>query len=214
MQDSDRTQLFDRWAEHYDATVTGGGDAFPFAGYEQVLDAAVDLAAVQPGLRILDLGIGTGNLAARFLELGCEVWGMDFSAEMLAQARAKWPELHLIEADLRAEWPVAVPRPFERVVSAYVLHEFDLVTKVAILQRAVEFLAPDGWILIADIAFPTVAVRSAAAQQWAEWWDPEEHYWAADETRVACEAVGLQVRYQQVSPCGGVFTFTRPRTKR
>jgi len=38
-------------------------------------------------MRIPGLGISTSNLARRFLALGCELWGVDFSLAMLAKAR-------------------------------------------------------------------------------------------------------------------------------
>ena len=209
MSQTDRAQLFDSWAENYDAAVASAGGDFPFAGYEQVLDEVVRLADVQPPMRILDLGVGTGNLAARFLHRECTVWGLDFSAEMLAQTRAKLPQVNLIQADLLGEWPTELQLSFDRVVSAYVLHEFDLATKVNLLQRvASHYLATDGSILVADIAFPTSFARQEAARRWADAWDEDEDYWAADEASAACEWAGLRVAYKQVSSCGGVFTFT------
>jgi putative AdoMet-dependent methyltransferase len=208
MSQTDRTQLFDRWAENYDTAVTSADGDFPFDGYEQILDDVVRMADAKPSTRILDLGIGTGNLAARFLQSGCVVWGADFSAEMLAQARAKLPQVHLVQANLLGEWPAALQLPFDRVVSAYVLHEFDLATKVSLLRRvASHHLAAGGCILVADIAFPTALAREAAAQRWAESWDQDETYWAADETIAACAEAGLQTTYKQVSSCGGIFTF-------
>ena len=42
---------------------------------------------------------------------------------------------------------------------------------------------------------------------WADLWDEEEYYWAADEAADACESAGLQVTYKQVSSCGGVFVM-------
>ena len=33
---------------------------------------------IRPSLRVLELGIGTGNLAERFVAAGCQVWGLDF----------------------------------------------------------------------------------------------------------------------------------------
>ncbi len=208
MSQTDRTQLFDRWAQTYDAAVPSADGDFPFDGYEQILDEVVRLAGVQPSMRILDLGIGTGNLAARFLQRGCAVWGADFSAEMLAQARAKLPHVHLVQADLLGEWPAELQLPFDRVVSAYVLHEFDLAAKISLLRRvASHHLAAGGCILVADIAFPTALAREEAAQRWADSWDQDETYWAADETIAACAEAGLQATYKQVSSCGGVFTF-------
>jgi putative AdoMet-dependent methyltransferase len=203
-----RVRLFDAWAERYDTAVIASDETFPFAGYQQLLAAAVQSAQPQPGMRVLDLGIGTGNLTAPFLTAGCQVWGLDFSAAMLRQARARLPQLHLVQADLRAAWPLT-PRPlFDRIVSAYVLHEFDLPTKISLLQQAAaHYLAADGFIVVADIAFPTTAARTAAAQQWADLWDEAEFYWAADQTTAACATAGLQVTYRQISSCTGLFTF-------
>jgi len=203
-----RARLFDAWAAWYDTAVIASDETFPFAGYQQLLAAAVQSAQPQPGMRVLDLGIGTGNLAAPFLTAGCQVWGLDFSAAMLRQAQARLPQLQLVQADLRAAWPMA-PRPlFDRIVSAYVLHEFDLPTKIGLLQRAAAgYLAPDGLMVVADIAFATTAARTAAAQQWAELWDEAEFYWAADETVAAGATAGLQVTYRQISSCAGLFTF-------
>jgi len=208
MTQTNRIQLFDSWAEHYDPAAASAEDDFPFAGYELILDQVISLADARPAMRILDLGIGTGNLAARFLRKNCLVWGIDFSAQMLAQARARLPQVNLVQASLLDEWPLNLQQLFDRIVSAYVLHHFDLTTKVNLLQRIAGYLSPSGSIVIADIAFPTTSAREEASRRWAAYWDEDEHYWAADETMAASERVGLLVTYKQLSSCGGVFVFT------
>jgi putative AdoMet-dependent methyltransferase len=208
MSQSNRMQLFDNWAKNYDADVTSPDNKFPHGGYDAVLDEVVRLADIKPHMQILDLGIGTGNLTARFFHKGCRVWGVDFSAEMLAKARTKLPQANLVQADLLDEWPSELQQLFDRVVSAYVLHEFDLETKVSLLRRiASHYLSAGGYILIADIAFPTTTDRAEASQRWANGWDEDEYYWAADEAIDACEQAGLRATYKQVSSCGGVFTL-------
>jgi putative AdoMet-dependent methyltransferase len=208
-QQANRVTLFDAWAAQYDTTVAISGDDFPFAGYDEVLATAVRTAGAMPSLRVLELGIGTGNLAERFVAAGCQVWGLDFSAAMLAQVRIRLPQAHLVQADLLAAWPLAARPLIDRIVAAYVLHEFDLHDKIRLLQRAArDFLAPDGFLVVADIAFPTTAVRAAAAERWARWWDEAEFYWAADEAIAACAEVGLLATYQQVSICAGVLKVT------
>jgi ubiquinone/menaquinone biosynthesis C-methylase UbiE len=204
-----RKSLFDNWAKDYDTAVASMKGKFPFDGYEQVLDEVVSLADVRPHMRILDLGIGTGNLAKRFVHKGCDVWGVDFSVEMLAQTCAKLPQVNLIKTNLLDEWPAELQLPFDRVVSAYVLHEFDLATKVNLLRRvASHHLSINGYIIVADIVFPSTVTRAIASQRWADKWDEDEYYWAADEAIKVCEQAGLQATYKQISSCGGVFTFS------
>jgi putative AdoMet-dependent methyltransferase len=137
------------------------------------------------------------------------VWGIDFSIEMLAKAHAKLPQATLVQANLLDDWPAELQQPFDRVVSAYVLHEFNLESKISLLQRiASQYLSTSGCIIIGDVAFPTIAARLEAAKNWADAWDEDETYWAAEEAIVASEAVGFTTAYKQVSNCGGVFTFT------
>jgi putative AdoMet-dependent methyltransferase len=203
-----RVWLFDDWAEHYDQSVQDDG-GFPFDGYEQVLDEITRAAGAQGGMKVLDLGVGTGNLATRFAALGCDIWGIDFSAEMLAKAIEKLPQAVLVQADLLSDWPRELDYRFDRIVSAYLLHEFDLSTKVKLLRGLTErHLAVKGCIVVGDIAFPTSGARDQARRKWADLWDEEEYYWAADEVADTCERVGLQVTYKQVSSCGGVFVIT------
>lgn len=47
----------------------------------------LDLLAPRPGERILDLGCGDGALTKKIADLGCDVVGVDGSAEMIAAAR-------------------------------------------------------------------------------------------------------------------------------
>jgi putative AdoMet-dependent methyltransferase len=209
MNQTSRSQLFDNWAKSYDDSVMGDNDDFPFAGYERILQQVISLADAKPTMKILDLGIGTGNLAELFVKLGCNVWGLDFSAEMLMQTHEKLPQVNLLQADLLNDWSKELPSPFDRVVSTYVFHEFDLETKIKLLQKVQSrYLSKKGFILIADVAFPNSNIRTAASQHWTSTWDEDEYYWAADETITACKQIGLQCTYEQVSSCGGVFTFS------
>jgi predicted TPR repeat methyltransferase len=101
---TDRLELFDSWAEHYDELLEDE-TGFPFEGYSSNLERAVALADPAPGSSVLDLGAGTGALASRFLKLGSQVTGVDFSAEMLRRAQARFPQAAWLQADLLADWP-------------------------------------------------------------------------------------------------------------
>lgn len=53
------------------------------------------------GHRVLDLGCGPGRDIEFLTQLGCQVVGLDLSLGMLAQARKRIPDAHLVRADLR-----------------------------------------------------------------------------------------------------------------
>lgn len=203
-------QEFDDWADSLDQDILDSAGQFPFVGYAQVLDEVARAAQARPGSTVLDLGIGTGNLAERFLKLGCTVYGLDFSSRMLEVARAKFPQLHLAQADLMGDWPVVLSQAFERtrfetIVSGYTFHHFELADKVGLLLRLRDdHLTPGGRLVIGDISFENAAAREAARVHWGDLWE-EEEYWIADETLTACQDAGLQVTYTQISSCGGVF---------
>ena len=94
--------MFDRWAPTYDDMLKFSKDSFPFAGYDDILDRIVELATPTDGMRILDLGIGTGELAKRFVDYNCEIWGLDFSEQMLELAAKKIPSAILSELLIKA----------------------------------------------------------------------------------------------------------------
>lgn len=202
---------FDQWAQTYDQEVLAPADNFPFAGYAQALTTVWEQAAPSPGMSILDLGVGTGNLSQLFADAGCQVLGVDFSAEMLAKTSIKLPQLDLVQVDLTLdEWPAALNRRFDRIVSNYVFHEFPLEMKLRILTRlARNNLAADGRIVIGDIIFPTTADLNRTRTELADAWE-EEFYWAADETRMLLEPAGWKLTYLPTSFCAGVTIFTPP----
>jgi SAM-dependent methyltransferase len=96
--------------------------------------------------RVLEIGCGTGRLAAALAEReGCRVWAVDPSPEMLELARARSvgrTQFRLARAEalpFRAGW-------FERVVVRLVVH---LVDRPRALAEARRVLAPGGRLAVA-----------------------------------------------------------------
>lgn len=89
-------RFFDMWSRIYDARAPQA------LTYVPVHDAVVsELARRPPPDRVLDVGCGTGILAARLAEEypGAEVLGVDMSPGMLAKARARSGDVTWVEAD-------------------------------------------------------------------------------------------------------------------
>ncbi len=145
---------FDDWADSYDESVRTDTD-FPFDGYDLVLETIVKEAKVSPDSLVLDLGAGTGNLAALFLERGCRVWGVNFSIKMLDHAQEKLPQAVFAQADVRDELPETFPQGYHAVVSGYTFHHFPLDRKGAAWCSGLcaITLCPGGRLVIGDLMF-------------------------------------------------------------
>ena len=99
-----------------------------------------------PGGRILDVGCGTGRLAAELARRGGRVWGIDSSPEMLAVARAKTPRGAGFKTG-RAEQLPFRDGWFDRVVYALVVH---LVDRAAAFREAHRVLGTGGLAVVAS----------------------------------------------------------------
>ncbi|MEV6970073.1 class I SAM-dependent methyltransferase [Hamadaea sp. NPDC051192] len=96
--------------------------------------ALLDAVAVRPGSRLLDVGTGTGTVAALAVERGAAVTAADAEPSMVAYARDRVPAAHIVEAIL-PELPFD-DGVFDAVVANFVLnHVGDPRTAVAELRR-------------------------------------------------------------------------------
>jgi SAM-dependent methyltransferase len=112
-------------------------------------------AGIGPGMRVLDLGTGTGDVTFIVADLvgpGGEVVGVDRSTEALAvaQARARHrglSNIHFVHGDLHD--PVAVPAPFDAIVTRLVL--MYLPDASTVLRTQVTLLRPGGLVVPIEI---------------------------------------------------------------
>ena len=61
------------------------------SNWVELVDRVVELGRLGGGARVLDVGFGTGRVAAALAERGAKVWGVDPSPGMLEVARSRVP---------------------------------------------------------------------------------------------------------------------------
>lgn len=103
----------------------------------------------QEGMRVLDVGCGTGMHLSKYLKAGCEVYGIDPSTSMLDIARQRLGT----NADLYQGSATEMPYEngfFDLVIMMLALHEMKPSTRDAVLQEMKRVQKPDGRILLID----------------------------------------------------------------
>ena len=83
----------------------------------QLGESLLRLLAPRAGKRILDLGCGDGALTRHLVDAGCTVVGVDASAEMIAAARARGIDAHVMDGHA-----LHFEAPFDAVFSNAALH--------------------------------------------------------------------------------------------
>lgn len=137
-----RSTDFDARAATYDQ-LRPAGDAW-WARF----DAVVRLGELR-GQRVLDVGCGTGAVAAALAErASAKVWGVEASAEMLAVARARVPSGVGLKQGRAEDLPFR-DGWFDRVVYSLVIH---LVDRPVALAEAARVLVDGGRIVVATFA--------------------------------------------------------------
>jgi SAM-dependent methyltransferase len=103
-------------------TMWGAGNYAAVA--EKIADTAdrlVEAAGIEPGMDVLDVACGTGNVAIPAVKAGARVTALDFSPDLLAIARERaadaMVELEWVEGDAQ-EMPFP-DASFDRVLSAF-----------------------------------------------------------------------------------------------
>ncbi len=97
---------------------------------------------IEPGQRMLDIGIGTGLSVRPFLKAGLSVHGLDNAEAMLARCRETLPCKELLLHDL-TQFPYPFPDRHFQVVTCIGVFHF-IKDLYPVLAEAARLLPPDG----------------------------------------------------------------------
>ena len=134
--------IYEKYAEVYDSSGQIGFSLKMIPYLQELLERH----PVEKG-RMLDLACGTGTVALSFASIGWEVWGVDASSEMLAQAERKGREsdltLRLSCQDMRR---FTIPAGVRLVTCLYDSMNYILTLSdlQAVMRRVAAHLIPGG----------------------------------------------------------------------
>ena len=158
--------LFDDVAELYDAT----RQSYP----NEIVEEIVRTAELEPGLSVLEIGCGTGQLTRRLAGRGLDITAIDIGPAMVAGSKRN-------VADPKVAFQVSsfedfrASQAFDLIVSATAFHWVDPDLGLA---KAADILRPSGWLaLLSTGERYREPLRSALRQLWAKY-NPGQAKWA------------------------------------
>jgi len=113
---------------------------------------------IEPGQDVLELGCGTGTLAAMMTDGGASVLGIDVNNAMLTEAQKNAPDAefgHLSAVELET----LGHERFDRIVATLSLSELTDDELGIVLRDAAKVLRPGGRLVIADEVEPDGTTR-------------------------------------------------------
>lgn len=145
---------FNSWAKSYDDDVKkDNGELKIYKNYELILQSVYDLVEElnRKNSKILEIGVGTGNLASKFLNNNYEIVGIDQSIEMLSVAKEKYPRLKVRLGEF-----LKIPydnKSFDIIISTYAFHHLNESEKCIAIEEILRVLKDNGVIIIGDLMF-------------------------------------------------------------
>ncbi len=153
----------------------------------------------RPGEEILDLGCGDGSLTAQMQNLGCSVTGIDSSQEMVAAARERGVDAHLVDGH-----SLTFSERFDAVFSNAALHW--LIRPESVIAGVPRALKPAGRFVgefggRGNLAALVEAMRKTFAEnpQFGSF-DLPWFFPSVDEYRHMLENAGFEVRQIELIP--------------
>ena len=163
---SELRAIFDEDAERYDRARPGYPDL--------LFDDLCELAQLDAGSRVLEIGCGTGQATRPFAQRGMAIVAVELGANLAAVARrnlAAFPDARVVVSAFE-DWTSAPPQPFDAVVAFTAFRWLDAERA---LPRVAAALQPGGAFVVVNTEHVAggTAPFFVDVQDCYEQWDPD-----------------------------------------
>jgi len=116
---------------------------------ESVRSHALRLQPPDPGLRVLDVGCGTGMYLEAYADAGAVCTGIDLSPAMLGVANERLGDRATLELGDASNMPFG-DSSFDLVLASLFLHELDPGTRITVLDEMARTVTKEGRVMVID----------------------------------------------------------------
>jgi 2-polyprenyl-3-methyl-5-hydroxy-6-metoxy-1,4-benzoquinol methylase len=205
-----RKDLFDRWAKDYNKNVfkSEKEGIYPFAGYSEVKYSIIDIISNAKKAKVLEMGIGTGEITKPLYELGYEITGVDLSNKMIEIAKIHMEKAAFILADFSNALN-EIFNKFDFIVFSYSIHHLSYNDQIELLIKLNDYLNEDGVIIIGDVSTFTIEDMNQLQNKYADIWDDEEYYPILKKYQLSRLTDFYELSYVQINEVAGVYKFRK-----
>lgn len=211
-----KKSLFDTWAKKYEVDILTKSDKYPFAGYLDIIEKLKEKIINKKCKSILDIGIGTGYMLSKIINnqiVSENIYGIDFSTEMLKVAASKFGKMNLIKHDIvKPSIPKKIKEnKFDCILSAFTLHHFDDLSKIEIINNYFNLINSNGIFIIADICFKNQEDFNRVKINENGNWDIDEEngYIILDSFQKLLKLNNYKITTKIVSYCSAIIYLTK-----
>ena len=136
------------WDKHAEEQIRR--DPVPRYPSPLIMKTLIDIDACNSSCKVLDAGCGIGRYIPTFLELNCEVCGIDSSPGMITEAKRRFPNIRIEQMNLR---DIEFNEEFDIVFSHAVLQHISPSNKLRILLRYHKALKKGGLLMLMEETF-------------------------------------------------------------
>lgn len=201
---------FDTWSKTYDEDLNANyaEERYPFAAYDEIKSSIFQIAMDSKAQKILDLGIGTGNMSKDLYDQGLEIYGLDFSNEMLKKARETMPEARLYLGDFSQGLPDDLKdMKFSIIIIGYSIHHLNYDKQIELLEEILNNLDPGGKIIIGDVMTLDQKEMDKARERDIDFWDDSEYYMVFENLEGVLENTSKE--FIKKSYCSGIIVIEK-----